>query len=64
MIDKLVSVFVRLNPILAHAGIAISSIAFTCKMLRDMPNDPLLWGVYMTSVGGVSAMTEWLRARA
>ncbi len=62
-IDVVVGGFVRLNPILSHVGLAVASVAFTVKMVRHLPNDPFLWAVYMTSVGGVSALTDYLRAR-
>jgi hypothetical protein len=62
-LESIVAAGRTLSPLLAHAGPVVAGVVFTAHMLAVKPADPLLWGVYMVSVGGCSALAEWIRGR-
>lgn len=44
-------------------GVMIAGAAFTYKMVLDRPDDPVLWLVYMGTVGGYAVAKQFIHQR-
>lgn len=47
----------------SKTGWTLFVLVFTYKMVRSLPDDPWLWVVYGTLVGGVEVGKKWLNVK-
>jgi len=46
-----------------RVGMVLAGAVMTAKMVRDMPDEPQLWGIYMATVGGYAVLRQYLAGR-
>lgn len=46
-----------------RVGMILAGSVMTAKMVRDMPDEPQLWGIYMATVGGYAVLRQYLAGR-
>jgi hypothetical protein len=47
----------------SKGGYTIFVLVFTYKMVRSLPDDPWMWVVYGTFVGGVEVGKKWMNLK-
>lgn len=47
----------------SKCGTVLACLVFTYKMVRDLPDDFLLWTIYMATVGGFVILLKFLNLK-